>query len=127
MLVSKNADNNWTYNVTNQLLRNFLWSYSSFERIIAMLASMTYIIDLDAYAGEWKIVSISLWWILGFCILHMIGLIVIQKYICILMLMTTYECSFFWNTHIFTHIFIIEIAFALHWNYKTKQKKKPCI
>ena len=28
-------------------------------------------------------------------IIHMIGFIIIQKYICILMLMTIYECNFF--------------------------------
>ena len=34
--------------------------------------------------------------------------IIIQKYICILMLMTIYECNYFLNTHSVTCIFIIE-------------------
>jgi hypothetical protein len=45
---------------------------------------------------------------LGLCILRMIGLIVHQNYICILMLMTIYECKFLLYIHIVTYIFIIE-------------------
>ena len=47
----------------------------------------------------------SLWWILGFCILLIIGLIVIQKYICILVALIVYECKFY-NVKILSLMFL---------------------
>ena len=47
MLVSKRPTTSETYNLTVHLMQN-LWSYQSFATIIA-LASMPYIVDLDAY------------------------------------------------------------------------------
>ena len=41
---------------------------------------------------------------LGFHIIHMVGFNTIQKYVCILVLMTIYECGFF-------YVYILPLVF----------------
>ena len=69
----KKANNKWTYNLTNYLMKNFLWSYWYFETII-ILASMTYIVDLDAYKLHPRDEKVFNHFMLNarICILHMI-------------------------------------------------------
>ena len=101
----KGTNNKWTYNLRNYLMVDL-------NTIIA-LASMTYIVDIDAYElhlGDEKIFNNFSNESQGFTLYMQQGFIIIQKYICILMLMTIYECIFFLHIHIVTCIFIIEIV-----------------
>ena len=86
--------------------------------IIITLDSMTYIIDLDAYELHiWGMKKLLTNLLLNFGIFHYtygrdLGFIIIQKHICIHMLIMVYDCDFL-RIHVITCIFIIEIVHVL--------------
>lgn len=86
----KGANNKWTYDLTDHLMVDL-------ETIIA-LATMTYIGESNVYElhpGDEKVFNDFADESQDILLYILQGLIIVQKYICILMLMTLYEWMFF--------------------------------
>ena len=100
----KGTNNKWTYDLTDHLMVE--------QETMIALASMTCVVDLDAYGlhlGDKQVFNNFINECQGFRLYILQGFISIQEYIYVLMLMTIQECKFL-HKHIVTCIYIIEIV-----------------
>ena len=107
---TKKANNKWTSNLTNHLMRNFLCSYWSFETTIALD-----VVNLDAYELHPWYEKIFNNFMMTSSVLYFTydrGWLKFKSTLCILISITIYECKIS-CIHLVTYIFIIEVMHVL--------------
>ena len=105
----KKANNKCTYDLITHVLKNFLWSYWSFETRVAL----TYTIDFDSYElhlGDEKVLNDLMMNARIWLFTYDGGWLSCKS---VLMLMTIYECNVSLYLHVVTYIIIIENVLVL--------------